>query len=716
MRRSSTKRRHPSRSPTSSSPPQAATPSLSARPRDPSVSPLQHSAASRPLQPEVSLARLPPDLLLRIGFFLQPLVTPYRGDGGATCSSAWVDKGVDLINFSSTSRAVWDAVRGLVGRIWGTDKREDAHLFEGLRISRRLRTIVGRDADTGELQAPDPAEGTEAADLPFYRVSDDFDPHERMDATRIRHLYLRFSTHSTSIQMHADLLVAKLALMTRLESIAIVWKDEDRVVLTSPYDVGLLPAKVFQALSRHPTLREIYLCGLKISGLSPRSAQRTQDRGPCIPFKFGSKLTTLTLNACHDSALRLVACAPAATEVRVWRDFAAPPTIPVDDWWSDRNWETVEHMEMVGFSGEQGRALVDHWRSALLSLRTTSAASSFIPLRSLRLVEPYTLATLRSELIPALAHLPQLKSFTVLVWNDRRFTSEIIGQLHEALPQLEELGIGIDTERLSWFQGDLRDWGEQFARFAHLRTLTWNYSPYSNLTYPEMRKHVYRFAVRGICTASSSLQALHWFGDEIHLVRTSPGSGKTSEWKWSDDPRFARPGLPSWATEPGADEAEAEAAKGEGKNRSVSEGSGLRSTPDRRAPETTTESDEADLLDRPQLGDDDASSEVEDEPRRKRRKMKKTENGGAGEDKGAKAKAKEKEKGKGKGKARAKGGEKRNAEGYSKPRKSLTELLVQAVGSSARKDQGKGKGKALDQDDEDEQAGDDSGFFDAAGW
>ncbi|GAA5891191.1 hypothetical protein JCM5296_004924 [Sporobolomyces johnsonii] len=718
MRRS--KRRHPSSSPSnmSSPPPQAVTPSLSARPHDSSMSPSQHSATSRPPQPEVSLARLPPDLLLRIGVFLQPLVTPHREDGGASCSSAWIDNSQDLINFSSTSRAVWDAVRSLVGRSWGTDKREDAEFLENVWIRRRLRTIVGRNVETGELEAADPAEGTEAADVPLRSsslircMSGNFAPYERMDGTRIRHLYLRFSVHSTSLQTHADLLVAKLALMTRLESIAIVWKDEDNVVLTSPYSVGLLHAKVFKALSRHPTLREIYLCGIKITGMSPKSVQRTPDSGPHIPFEFGPKLTTLTLNACHDSALRLVACAPAATEVRIWRDFAAQPTIPVDEWWTDRNWTTVEHLEMVGFSGERGTRLLDHWRTALLALRINSTAPAFIPLRSLRLVEPYSLTTLRSDLLPALAHLPQLKSLTVLVWNDRRFTSEVIGQLYEALPELEELGIGIDNERLTWFQGDLREWGAQFARFANLHTLTWNYTPYSNLTYPEMRKHVYRFAVRGICAASSSLQALRWFGDDVHLVRTSSDSGNKSEWKWSDDPLFARPGLPSWATKPGEDDD----AEGQGTTLGVSEADSL-STPNRQARDTTTSSDsveageeKAGLVDRPE--DDDASSEV-DEPPRKRQKMKRTK-GGAREGENVK----EKEKGKGTGKARGKGREKRNAEGYSKPRKSLTELLVQAVGASAsasaRKD--KGKGKALDQDDEDEHAGDDSGFFEAADW
>lgn len=79
----------------------------------------------------------------------------------------------------------------------------------------------------------------------------------------------------------------------------------------------------------------------------------------------------------------------------------------------------------------------------------------FVPLRSLRISEPHDLSVVRRDVLLSFALLPQLHHLTFFVWNERAFGPSLVKEIHEALPDLEELGIGLESEQLSWWQGSL---------------------------------------------------------------------------------------------------------------------------------------------------------------------------------------------------------------------------------------------------------------------
>lgn len=74
-------------------------------------------------------------------------------------------------------------------------------------------------------------------------------------------------------------------------------------------------------------------------------------------------------------------------------------------------------------------------------------------------------------------------------------------------------------------------WGEMLARFDHLREFTWNYSPYSRLSWTELRGYVADPLRRGICAIHPSLQSVKWFGVDLEWKK----SEESGLWGWKDD-------------------------------------------------------------------------------------------------------------------------------------------------------------------------------------
>ncbi|BGP41265.1 hypothetical protein JCM10450v2_005307 [Rhodotorula kratochvilovae] len=487
--------------------------------------------------PPLSLATLPLDILERIGELLVPVFVPAKPHGVRSISRDWLDPAADLARFSSTCKAAWAASRPLIGRVYGCDARTGGdtpptladHLMAQMRVEQRLKSILDREA------------ATSYGDLPYH-----------VPASKIRHFYLgwdsadalayplEISQSGEPFSTTATLLAGKLSEMTRLETLALAWRDEVAVTATSPYSVFALPADILIAIAAHPTLRELYLCGIKITRRFS-NGDTLLDVPPLPP-----QLRTLTLNACHDSALELVTLALGATEVRVHRDFCVAPRVAPDCFWDQDVWRRAEEVEMVGFSGAQGVPLLQRWRSDLEILRSLTPPP-FIPLRTLRLCEPFVLSDVRTSILPALAHLPQLRHLTIFVWHSRDFGPALLADVHGAMPELEELGIALDSEALAWWPGSLSAYAPPLARFRSLRTFTWNYSPYADLTPTSMRSYALPLVARALLPPLPALAQLRWFGEEVYCrpldVDAPPSAGR--EWAWSDDERV-RPVTEPW--------------------------------------------------------------------------------------------------------------------------------------------------------------------------
>lgn len=78
-----------------------------------------------------------------------------------------------------------------------------------------------------------------------------------------------------------------------------------------------------------------------------------------------------------------------------------------------------------------------------------------VPLTSMRLSEAHQLDSIHADVLPAIERLPHLRSLSLLVWRSRHFDPAFINKLADKFPLLEELGIGIETEGLHWWAGNL---------------------------------------------------------------------------------------------------------------------------------------------------------------------------------------------------------------------------------------------------------------------
>ncbi|BGP17548.1 hypothetical protein JCM10213_004089 [Rhodosporidiobolus nylandii] len=646
-------------------------------------------------QPRVSLARLPLDILARVGHFLVPVIERTREDGSATRSAEWIDHGTDLIRFSSASRATWAASRHLVGRSFGIDARElEDNPRTARLLERRLRSIVPDDEYDLLVSAK------EGPQRDYRQLSKEWRPlalHEHVPASRVRHLFVAVAGNSeifaaAGISTTVGAKLAQVLLMlTNLQSIALAWRTEREVVSTSPYDVAVLPAEVLLALTAHPSLRDLFLCGIKLSRYGTDGTYFCSNYP--VHLRFQPNLRSITLNACPDASLKVITCASGVKELRVWRDFARQPIVLNDHWWTQETWKTVERLDMTGFSGDVAAEMLQHWQGQLVLLRSLTPPVD-IPLRTLRLTEPHQLATLQLDILPTLANLPHLTSLTVCAWNERSFGPQFLDHVYEALPGLEELGIALENESLNWWQGSLTHYASTLRLFSRLRVFTWNYSPYADLDYAETRGHVFPMLQRSLLSptlAPPKLEQLRWFNEAIHVVRVPRPSSSASassdcppEWAWSNDPRFHRP-LPRWAVD-----ALRERKRPLGPSSAFATRAWSPPVLSSSSSAVFEEIDE-DAEARPAEDWDDSSSSDDEEAARRRRKA---------------AKAARKAKGKAKAKARASaptGPDKENDDATiaaaKRPRLSIGELLLQAKAQSVKE----GKRRAVEPEEDEEQ-------------
>ena len=102
-----------------------------------------------------------------------------------------------------------------------------------------------------------------------------------------------------------------------------------------------------------------------------------------------------------------------------------------------------------------------------------------IPLRRLRLLEPYQYRLLIEQTLPAFAGLPRLESLALIVWRDRNFGPDIFTRIAMIAPHLRELTLGLENEHLNWWPGSMTDYSTSLASLENLEVLSWNYSPVS---------------------------------------------------------------------------------------------------------------------------------------------------------------------------------------------------------------------------------------------
>ncbi|GJN90132.1 hypothetical protein Rhopal_003131-T1 [Rhodotorula paludigena] len=490
------------------------------------------SESAAPLLPRVSLDSLPLEVLERIGSFCVPEIAPTTSDGTRTTSKEWTQRATDIVNFSSTCRTAWLASRPLVYRNYGVDVRvhaeENAESVAAHAIH-RLSAISGDDeADSSDLLWPPPC-SIRARSVRHLSVAWASPAFFQQNAPAIGLSTFRCPTFG-------KVFVETLARLSMLESLALVWRDEECVTTNSPYSLGTVPVDILLAIAAHPTLRDLYLCGIKFSRyfsayVAPPGVPLS---GDLIPF-LTPAIRSLTFNACHDSVLELVTLAPAATEIRVHRDFAADPGIVPDCWWDSEVWTRAEELELF--------------------LRWVDFPP-FVPLRVLRLYEPFPLPLLRSHIFPLLRGLHNLKHLVLFVWNSRELAAGFLREVRDVAHEVEELGIGVDSEELAWWQGPLSSYGAELSQFRKLRSFTWDYSPYAELDHPAVRTHIFPLLSRQVlpllAKTRSPLERIRWFGSDVYLRRFPvEGDEGAFDWAWSDDPRFAI-SLPHWACQAGS--------------------------------------------------------------------------------------------------------------------------------------------------------------------
>ncbi|BGO92555.1 hypothetical protein NBRC10512_000475 [Rhodotorula toruloides] len=504
------------------------------------------TAQARPPPPaprSLSLADLPAEILERIGEYLLPVISPSWPDGSRTMSKEWTGRVKDLLAMRSTCRATWTGLSALVHRCWGVCMQEPAS--EGSAASPLDTIVKGR--------------GREAFVVPASRIRQ-FSVSLTPDG--IATTELRVPNFDNDLR-----LLDRMVHMYRLESFAYVYSDEDRVVERSPYQTKVIEIGVLEILAELPLVRDLYFCGVRFEGdlaealkdvpsdeedesidgegddhdnLSTDDEMSWADNETPFPA-----LRRITLNTCDDSMLQLLRLNLPLEEVRIWRDFATPLNVPaLADWWPPSLWQTVEEVDVVGMTGVTGRRVLDEWLNSLILTRSLQPPV-FVPLRSLRISEPHDLSVVRRDVLLSFALLPQLHHLTFFVWNERAFGPSLVKEIHEALPDLEELGIGLESEQLSWWQGSLHDWSTALALFRNLRVFTWNYSPYADLDFDDTRRYTTPLVRSTFFPQLPNLVQLRWFGHFLHLRRDA----STGWWNWFDDDHRIVPPLPAWAEE-----------------------------------------------------------------------------------------------------------------------------------------------------------------------
>lgn len=320
----------------------------------------ESTRSTRAVSCESRFALLPVDILLRIADFLEPVISPFNedGNGGASLSHTWIQAPRDLINYTTTCRATWQAARFLADRHlliglfseqpFHGDRANLSHVHQN--VYKRLSGAWSTEHRESPCICQSSLTRRHALNIPRSLADD-------------RHLFCpavirRLSLHAAhpeiflSAHGYARYVPQAIRALTLLEVCSITFTTENSVTASSPYIVAGLGSEMLSALSSRPHLRELYLSGQKIPSQLDESIQ--------FP-----RLSTLVLNATHDTTLSLLKRAPNLECVKIWRDFARTPRFDPSEWWPVNLWSTIKHLDVTGFSGTAGEALVEAWLTSL---------------------------------------------------------------------------------------------------------------------------------------------------------------------------------------------------------------------------------------------------------------------------------------------------------------------------------------------------------------
>jgi len=178
-------------------------------------------------------------------------------------------------------------------------------------------------------------------------------PPQRTSSLMTHHLTIDHQFLSQAVVQDWSL---AFALLPSLDSLAVILGSETEVTSRSPYHLLRIRLPLF------PNLRHLFLCGVAIRPHTINTA--------CL-----ANLESLTLRCVDDSTFSLIQHAPKLKQLEVWRDFGSAPRPGFVDWFPESLLETLEVLEMRGFSGVGGEPLLAVFESILavrlpLSART----------------------------------------------------------------------------------------------------------------------------------------------------------------------------------------------------------------------------------------------------------------------------------------------------------------------------------------------------------
>ncbi|GAA5995521.1 hypothetical protein JCM5350_001916 [Sporobolomyces pararoseus] len=429
-----------------------------------------------------------------IGKHLVPSASHLSSIGGGSpigSSRRWISWGDDIFRLLATCKLIHNAVRGLAWETWGFHKIEETFEQETQSALSRLRVIqeeVRKLGDSG------------------------------ISGRQIRHFYLRINLGSRFFQQQISQILEAINLMLNLESVAIVHAEEESVVRSSPYEVAGLPAAFVEALSRLPTLRALFLCGIKLSIL-PQQLSR-----------FNDGFSALTLTACHDSTLSLLYLVPSATRITIWRDFSSSPKIEISESLLARTWSRLGELELFGFSSKKGQPLLQTLGHSLWQ-NPASVANLVV----LSLPEAHSLSFFNDKLIPALGAMTRLRSLTLFIYHEEDLDSRSFEALSLSSPKLEELEFGVNGAELEIWPGDLCSWGLALVNLGQLKKFTWNYTSSDSISLETLSQHIEFPLTKRICSIHPSLRSVKWFSTDVEFRR----SDTNEVWEWKSRNEFS---------------------------------------------------------------------------------------------------------------------------------------------------------------------------------
>ncbi|KAL8280271.1 hypothetical protein RQP46_007385 [Phenoliferia psychrophenolica] len=488
-------------------------------------------------RPLLRLDTLPADVLYRIAELLAPELSVHDASGTGELSDpqAWLDPGTALLRLALTCRVVYRAVAPRIGVHFGL-RMNKTHTTSNA-WNDALALLIDPPSTTTSLV---PSSTRLLPPLLFHPLA----LAVPLPGHRIRHLFLHTAADGgpEGGAFLADLLLPHTP---RLTSFAYVHSTTDALLTSDHWGLARIAWSTLRTLARScPDLREVYFAGARARGW---------EDGEHEDVVFGDKMEQLTLHVAGDELCRLVQWAPNLKRIVVWREFTKAAKVGATEWWwTEDAWRTVEHVELRGFSGIAGLSLLQAAFTKLLDLRT-QLPNEEIPLTSLRLTEQYAFDHLVTDVLPAISELPHLVHFSFLLWRTRHFNPDFIKLLASHCPNLEELGIGIESQGLHWWSGNPADFAKSLSHFPNLITLTWNHAPYADLSFntPSSRAYLKTAAVR-VAANSPLLSTIRWFGHTEHLVKSD-----TSGWDWSDgggeEEKTTQRGLAPVAEDPARD-------------------------------------------------------------------------------------------------------------------------------------------------------------------